>query len=104
MAAPRALEVVVGDDGLVRVPDDQNPPPTELSDVFLPPLRTKLIANKRSVVSFLQESGGITVKSRLSVVTSIGNALVIEDGAGEDPGGGLHQVPDPGVARAREGD
>ena len=32
------------------------------------------------------------------------DALVIEDGAREDPGGGLQQVPDPGIAGARVGD
>ena len=32
------------------------------------------------------------------------DALVIVDGAREDPGGGLQQVPDPGVTRAWVGD
>ena len=36
-------------------------------------------------------------------MASTHDALVIEDGAGEDPRGGLHQVPGPGVAGARVG-
>ena len=96
------LSVVLSDERLVRIPDEQNSPPSELSDVFLPPLQSRLI--ECAVVSLLQDGGALTVVPGLSEVTSFDNTLVIEDGACEDPGGGLHQVPGPGVARAWVGD
>ena len=96
------LQVVQGHDGLVRVPDHQDPTASELSDVILPPLQA--IRGDGIVVSLLEEGGAITVGPSLAVVTSLHDKAVIEDGAGEDPAGGLHQVPGPGVAGPGEGD
>ena len=67
-------------------------------------MRVENSAIECTVVSLLQEGRAIIVLPGLSVVTSFDNAAVSEDGACENPGGGLHQVPGPGVARARVGD
>ena len=104
VVAPSGLEVVVGEEGEVGVPHHQHSPPPELSDVSPPPAKTKLGANQRPVVSLLQEGRAVPVVPRLPVMAGSRNARVIEDGASEDPGGGLHQVPDPGIAGARVGD
>ena len=45
------------------------------------------------VVSLLQESCPVPEVHRLPVVPGRLDYLVIEDGAREQPGGGLHQVP-----------
>ena len=58
---------------------------------------------QRPVVSLLHQGGAVMEISGLAMVASTKDALVIEDGAGEDPGGGLQQVSGPGVAGARVG-
>ena len=100
----RPLEVPVREDGLVRVSDNEDSPSSELSHVTSPPGETVLAVAadiQRSVVRLLQDGRAIPGISGLAVVTSSEDALVIEDGAGEDPGGGLHQVSGPGVAATR---
>ena len=56
------------------------------------------------MVSLLEDGGPVIVISALSKVSGSQNTRVIEDGAREDPRGGLHQEPGPGVAGARVGD
>ena len=56
------------------------------------------------MVSILQDRRAVPVIPDLTVLASTEDAHVIPDGAGEDPGGGLHQIPDPGLLGARVGD
>ena len=103
----RPLEVPVREDGLVRVSDNEDSPSSELSHVTSPPGETVLAVAadiQRPVVRLLQDGRAVLGISGLAMVASTEDALVIEDGASEDPSGGLHQVPDPGVAGARVGD
>ena len=87
---------------LIRIPDQQNPPTSELTNVLLPP--HQIIIIHCIVVSFLQNGRPIKVFVCLSVQTSFDNTGVLVDGAGEDPGGSLQQVPGPGVTGAGVGD
>ena len=87
--------VPVGEDGLVRVPDDEDCSTSKLIDV---------IFIRSCVVSLLQDGCSVHEIDRLSVVSGFEDGLIIEDGASEDPRGCLQQVPGPGVAGARVGD
>ena len=91
----RLLPVPVGEDGFVRISDHEDCPPSELINV---------IFISSSVVSLLQDGCPVHKICSLSEVSGVEDGFVIEDGAREDPGGGLQEVPDPGVAGARVGD
>ena len=56
------------------------------------------------VMRFLQERCSIRVVDYLTQVSGPGDGGVVEDGPGEDAGGGLDEEAEPGVARAGEAD
>ena len=93
----RPHEVPVGEDGLVGVPDDEDPPSSEESDVMYPPVQAVLciLGNiGSSVVSLLEEGRAVIVVSSLSIVTSREDTRVIVHRPCEGTRGCLHQVPD----------
>ena len=90
-------EVPVGENGLVRVPDHEDPSPSEQPHVVDPPVEAELFVLRNiggPVVSLLQESRAVIVISALSVVPGIQDHRVVVHRPREDARGCLHQVPE----------